>query len=208
MSNTVSSSFVSLCIVLASQCIFSEGKATRYPQGVKPPQFEFDVLNIKTPQKIGIFFGVLVFSLTIMSVVMLLYKSGSLSRFQSEIQSGAPLRVNLGSKTSVTPQTSTQPELYDHLIAATTALPRTLSVPPFKGKFIELREYNASSDLSHLYEASNGEARFHESAYDPLRIWGWLPNFAEAYPSQDRATLGRCLLLLLLLRGTLPALTW
>eukprot|EP00603_Paraphysomonas_imperforata_P013675 CAMPEP_0114450412 /NCGR_PEP_ID=MMETSP0104-20121206/446_1 /TAXON_ID=37642 ORGANISM="Paraphysomonas imperforata, Strain PA2" /NCGR_SAMPLE_ID=MMETSP0104 /ASSEMBLY_ACC=CAM_ASM_000202 /LENGTH=378 /DNA_ID=CAMNT_0001622551 /DNA_START=1 /DNA_END=1137 /DNA_ORIENTATION=+ len=181
------------CIVILTQAITSDAKATRYPPGVKPPQFEFDVFNIKTPQFIGIVFGVLVFTLTIMTVVMLMYKSGTLSRFQSEIQSGAPLRINLGDKTSVTPQTSSQPELYDHLIEATEQLPLTLRVPLLKGKLIELREYDENLDLDHLLEASNGQACFHESSYDPSRIWGWLPNFSSSLPSQDRATLAKCL---------------
>jgi hypothetical protein len=189
-----SSRLCTFCIVLVNQFLTAaDAKATRYPEGVKPPQFEFDVFNIKTPQLIGIVFGVLVFSVTIMSVVMLLYKSGTLSRFQSEIQSGTPLKVNLGDKTSVTPQTSTQPELYDHLIEATQQLPLTLRIPPLKGKLIELREYDEGRDLDHLLEASSGQACFHESAYDPSRIWGWLPNFPHAFPSQDRATLAACL---------------
>jgi hypothetical protein len=187
-----SSSILSLCLLLV-HTITAAAKATRYPPGVKPPQLEFDLMNIKTPQLVGIVFGVLVFSLTIMSVIMLLYKSGTLSRFQSEIQSGAPLKVNLGDKTSVTPQNSSQPELYDHLIEATQQLPINPHVPLLKGKLIELREYNESSDLEHLLQASNGEACFHESAYDPIRIWGWLPNFIDPFPSRDGATLAKCL---------------
>lgn len=186
-------SLVTSCTLILHQAITSDARATRYPQGVKPPQFEFDIFNIKTPQLIGIVFGVLVFTLTIMSVVMLLYKSGTLSRFQSELQSGAPLRVNLGAKTSVTPQTSSQPELYDHLIEATGQLPLTVGVPLLKGKLIELREYYESRDLDHLLEASNGQACFHESSYDPNRIWGWLPNFVSSFPSQNRDTLAKCL---------------
>lgn len=183
---------MALWTVLFSQFVASEAK-TRYPPGVKPPQFEFDIFNIKTPQLIGIVFGVLVFSLTIMSVIMLLYKSGTLSRFQSEIQTGAPMKVSLGTKTSVTPQTSALPELYDHLIEASLHLPPTLPVPALKGKLIELREYREAQDLDALLEASCGDACFHESAYDPSRIWGWLPNFSDDQPSKDSATLAKCL---------------
>ena len=184
-------SFSSFFIIFI-QCMLTEAK-TRYPPGVKPPQIEFDIFNIKTPQLIGIIFGVLVFTLTIGSVVMLLYKSGTLSRFQSEIQSGKPLKINLGSKTSVTPQTSGQPELYDHLIEASQTLPASLTFPLIKGKYIQLRQYDEKTDLTHLYEASNGDACFHESAYDPLRLWGWLPNFEDEIPSRDLETLRRCL---------------
>lgn len=193
-------SFLPLCMVLFHSS-FSEAR-TRYPQGVKPPQFEFDVFNIKTPQMIGIVFGMLVFSLTIMSVAMLLYKSGTLSRFLSEIQSGTPLKISqLGSAASTIPQTSTQPELYDHLISATHSLPLTPSMPLLKGKLIHLREYCAGTDLCALHEVGSGRACFHESAFSPQRVFGWLPDFAPALASQsesefefiEKAALGSCL---------------
>lgn len=126
-------------------------------------------------------------------MVMLLYKSGTLSRFRSEVQSGAPFKVDLRSKGSTTPQLADQPELYDHLIEATKKLQKVIDFPSRKGKLVELRQYDANLDLKDLYDASNGNACFHESSYDPQRIWGWIPNFPDSLPCRDKETLSMCL---------------
>eukprot|EP01041_Mallomonas_annulata_P003185 gene3185-6282_t len=124
---------------------------------------------IKLPQLFGIIAGCLVFTVTIVSVVILLFRSGTFSRLQAEIQSGQPINFNLNGSSHL----SSFPELYDSLILASQTLPITPNPPKLSGKLIQLRLYE-DGDLDIIYDACNGRAQYHESAYDPDRIWGWI----------------------------------
>lgn len=127
------------------------------------------MIEIKFPQLLGILAGCLVFTITISIVIILLYKSGTFSRFIAEIQSGKPLELDL--KKSIL--STTVPELYDHLIEASNNLPLRPVVKERKGRLIFLRDHN-EKDNTNLFLASNGSPQYHESAYDPIRIWAWL----------------------------------
>lgn len=147
---------------------------------------QFDLYNIKTPQLIGIIAGCCVFAVTIAVVIYLLVASGTLQRALMELAndglsasakvagSGNKNGTKNGSNGSFLSPYDEQPELYDHLLTARNKLPRTLSIdPPLKGEKVLLRSYHAEKDAKMLFEASNGSAQYHESAYDPGRVWGW-----------------------------------
>lgn len=147
-------------------------------------------LSIKAPQLVGIVCGVVVFSVTIIVVVYLLFKSGSMERFLAEMQqSGRNASVpagkqahsagsGSGDKTRASPpQYDTRPELYEHLLEATKTLPLQPCPPPgaLIGRDLELRLLRVDEDTPDLLAASDGSPMFHESAYDPVaRVWGWL----------------------------------
>ena len=148
---------------------------------MKPPPISFDLLNIKTPQLIGIIFGCLVFTATISAVIALLYKSGTLTRFNQEIKSGKELKFP---KEMIAPQMAEIPELHDHLILAKKSLPLRLSPPKLEGKFIQIQPLDQKC-IRELFEVGNGSAKFDESAYDPERLWGWFPNFIHERPYES-----------------------
>lgn len=137
------------------------------------PGLLLNFTHIKTPQLIGIIAGCSVFVLTISSVVFLLFKSGTLSRFVEEMSSGAPLSLRMNKKEEIAPQSSTLPELYEHLLLAASTLPLQPSLSDVSGERLSLRELR-SDDILNLIKASNGSALYGESAYDPARIWGWM----------------------------------
>ena len=138
-----------------------------------PLELSLSFTHIKTPQLIGIIAGCLVFTATISAVVLLLYKSGTLSRFRDEMMSGTPLSLKSSKKEDIAPQSSMLPELYEHLLSAAVSLPILPSVPELRGKHLLLRSLE-TDDLPLLIAASNGTALYGESAYDPARIWGWI----------------------------------
>lgn len=150
-----------------------------------PPKFTFDVYNIKTPQLIGIMFGCIVFFITISSVGYLLYKSGTFDRLQSEMSTGEGIKFP--KVRNAAPQISEQPELYDSLVEASQKLPLKIQVTYVKGKDVAIRALT-EKDYSALFDAGNGDAFFTESAYDPERLWGWLPNFPSDMPYSDLET--------------------
>jgi hypothetical protein len=57
------------------------------------PALAFDVLRIKTPQLVGIVAGCVVFAVTILTVLYLLYASGAIDGFLAEMQAGARRHV-------------------------------------------------------------------------------------------------------------------
>jgi hypothetical protein len=138
------------------------------------PEFNFDIYNIKTPQLIGILFGFVVFTVTISSVCYLLYSSGTFRRLQEELQSGK--QISFGRAVSKVPQVFEQPELYDHLIEASRKLPLKVPISEIKGKGVILKPLT-KDDYNNLFIVGNGSAQFHESSYDPERLWGWLYDF-------------------------------
>lgn len=147
------------------------------------PSLEFDLFHIKTPQLIGIIAGCLVFTITIAVVIYLLIASGTISGFLQEIRSGSTSSIvnnskglNLKPTDTLLPQIKETPRLHDHLIEASKKLPRTLDIPEIKGKTITLQQFNFQDTLKvqQLFEASNGSPQYHESSYNPLRIWGWI----------------------------------
>lgn len=148
---------------------------------LKPPPITFDIFHIKTPQLIGIIFGCIVFTLTISAVITLLYKSGTFTRLTHEIKSGKELKYP---KEIVAPQMAEVPELHDHLLHAKKLLPLKLAPPVLNGKYVQVRLL-ANNDYDELYEVGNGTAKFDESAYDPERLWGWLPNFIHDRPYES-----------------------
>ena len=141
------------------------------------------VLSIKAPQLVGICCGVVVFTVTIATVVYLLFRSGSISRLMEEMQQnprsasvpkGAGAKAAKKGEAGPPPQYDTRPELYEHLLEAAKTLPLRPSPPLLEGRYLEVRLLEPG-DISVLIEASNGSAQYHESAYDPVtRIWGWL----------------------------------
>lgn len=141
------------------------------------------MIIIKFPQLIGIIAGCVVFILTISVVIILLFKSGTFSRFIAEIQSGKPLELDL--KKAIL--STTIPELYEHLLEASKTLPLQPSIKERKGRLLRLRHHN-QKDNEPLFMASNGSPQYHESAYDPVRIWAWLGNtgaISDPYTSLD-----------------------
>lgn len=149
--------------------------ATATLQG-PPRHYNFDPREIKGPQLIGILFGIVVFTATITAVIVLLLKSGSWKKFLEEAASGAPITwppSGQQGKASVVPALSTYPELYDNLIAASKTLPKIVDIGTIEGATVTLRPVQ-KADLGKLHEASSGRPLYDESAYDPLRIWGWV----------------------------------
>lgn len=149
---------------------------------------------IKAPQLIGIILGCSVFLITILVVFYLLYSSGSLGKLWEELradikksqgqagQAGTEGTAGTGSSSKrapyAAPQLSEQPELYDHLLQARKTLnispnPPVLPEVSTEGPII-VRQYDRAKDAATLIDACNGSAQYHESEYDPTRIWGWL----------------------------------
>jgi hypothetical protein len=129
---------------------------------------------IKTPQLIGIIAGCSVFVITISVVFYLLYLSGSFSKLMEELQSvNGDQKVNKKSA-DVFPQYSKIPLLYDYLLQARLNLGILPKCSDIKTNNVFLRDYNYSTDFSYLLKSCDGSALYHESGYDPVRIWGWL----------------------------------
>jgi RimJ/RimL family protein N-acetyltransferase len=128
------------------------------------------LVNIKTPQLIGIIAGVLVFSITVIVVFILLYKSGTFGRFVDEMREGKPLVLD---SQHIAPVLSQYPELYDSLLLARQILPITPEIEALKGKMINIKQLE-EEDCMKLLQVCDGRAIFNESAYDPLRLWGWV----------------------------------
>jgi hypothetical protein len=136
--------------------------------------FNAALLTIKFPQLIGIIAGCAVFTITISVVLYLLYASGSFSKLAQELRDG-DISLSEKIKSNVSPQFSSQPELYDDLLQARRLLPIEPAIGPCSGKRVTIRKLNsAGGDLAQLVEAGDGRALFGESDYDPSRIWGWL----------------------------------
>lgn len=138
------------------------------------PQINFDILHIKTPQLIGIIAGCMVFVTTISVVLYLLFASGTWAGFIDEMKSGKPIDMTAMTAKAITPQLSELPKLYDHLIDASKTLPLKPIIPELKGPKVTLNALTIIDEAKQLYQICNGEALFGESAYNPLRIWGWL----------------------------------
>lgn len=155
---------VFILAVLGQQCAVAEKVLVQ-----NPSYLQLDFLHIKTPQLIGIIAGCVVFTVTIGTVLYLLYASGTLTRALAEIATD-PKGGRKAAPSS--PQFTAEPMLYDHLLAARSKIPLLLNVPLLAGKQVLLRML-AAADLDEAFQASCGQAVFHESAYDPQRIWGW-----------------------------------
>jgi len=142
------------------------------------PQFKLDFYNIKTPQLIGIAVGCTVFTVTIITVIYLLYASGTLGGAWSELISDAQRGGNTKKgKEEKLPHTTTSPfqlqsELYDHLIQAKQTLSTTLKLPKLESESVIVRTV-VDTDIELLFEACNGSPQYHESAYEPVRLWAW-----------------------------------
>lgn len=147
-------------------------------------QFEFNFLDhgiripIKTPQLIGISLGCLVFTLTIATVLYLLYKSGSFSRLLEEMKSGDSTSPPTGRarESSSNALPGGGPELYDYLLAARALLPLKPNPPllTLKGSPVIVRLYDPSNDTAIITEACSGCAQYDGSAYEPTLMWSWI----------------------------------
>lgn len=140
------------------------------------------VLSIKTPQLIGIVVGCSVFSITISTVIYLLYASGSFSKLLEEFR-GESLnnvrgnnRLKSAPENGVLVQFTLQPELYNNLLSARGTLPVRPKLPVLISPIVKLNTYYSSDSkvTEALLQASNGSALFGESQYDVKRLWGWL----------------------------------
>ena len=78
-----------------------------------------NLVNIKTPQLIGIILGALTFLITIMSVLMLLYYSGSIDRLKNELSDESGKN---GDKDIIDDHMAIS-SLHDELIIAAKTLP-------------------------------------------------------------------------------------
>ena len=140
------------------------------------------LLAIKMPQLVGIVLGVVVFTTTIVTVVVLLVKSNTLKGFMEEMRSGTG-GPGMGTS-AVSPTKSPQleepgvvrrglAELYDCLIRASETLPTRLVVPDRTGKVVGIRPLTCG-DADNLAAASNGTPLFDGSAYPLQSVWYWL----------------------------------
>jgi len=140
------------------------------------PELKFDLYNIKTPQLIGIIIGCIVFSVTIMTVIYLLYASGTLGRAWMEIANDSKLGGKIKKEEKIAEKAVSpfqlQPELYEHLLEAKYSLPINLDFPQIDSEQILLKKLE-DTDIELLFEACNGSAQYHESAYEPTRLWAW-----------------------------------
>ena len=143
------------------------------------------ILTIKTPQLIGIIAGIIVFHTTVITVILLLYYSGTFSRLKDELSSNSEI-----SKSPDSPQFQLIPQLYDHLLQASDSLPVKPNAPSFIGRKVILKPL-VEEYIADLILASNGSALYSHGAYDPYRIWGWFGefNFADKPYSQGLPSL-------------------
>jgi hypothetical protein len=125
------------------------------------------LLTIKTPQLIGIIAGVIVFLVTITSVILLLYYSGTFSRLKEELA-----QTMKDEKAQISPQFALIPQLYDHLLHASETLPIKPNSPSLIGRKVVLKPL-VKEYFVDLIRASDGSALYSEGSYDPNRIWGW-----------------------------------
>jgi hypothetical protein len=103
-----------------------------------------------------------------------MYASGSFAKLAEEMSSNqTPAPSNKG-KVEVVPQFSSQPELYEELLRARKSLPTRPQPPSLAGNAITVRVYNHQLDNAEVVAISDGRAIFHESAYNPARLAGWL----------------------------------
>jgi hypothetical protein len=164
------SSALVACMVLSA---LLSPAAARDP--LPPPALSLDFTHVKTPQLIGIICGVIVFTATITAVFVLLCKSGSWSKFTAEMADtgGSADAYSKPELAKVVPSLSAFPELYDNLIQASRSLPAgAVDITALEGREITVQPLD-KADVQVLFEGSNGSPQYAESAYDPLRIWGW-----------------------------------
>lgn len=133
-------------------------------------------MEVGSPQFYGIVAGCVVYVVTVVAVLVLLFKSGSISRMIDEIKQGKPTS-KAGQK--LMPQRAT---LFDELIAARGSLPRKPGLPKMDGKFIALVPLERRDQFAQLFSVSDGSAIFDFGKYDPMRIWGFFPEgpFADS----------------------------
>ena len=121
-------------------------------------------LAIKTPQLIGIIAGCIVFAITISVTVYILFITGTFYRAFNQSPNDNQIK---------SPQLeSSLPKLYEELLQASQNLPITPSVCFLEGQHIQLVEVTSDKLIDELSKASNGEAIFGESSYNPANIWG------------------------------------
>ena len=138
-----------------------------------PPKIivPMSLMEIKTPQLIGILLGALVFFLTITAVFCLFYYSGSADRLRAELGADGQAAETCSS----TGPAMNAPELHDYLIEASKSLPVRPQFSFILGMKVVLRTLK-DGDRDGLLNACNGSAQFGESSYDPIRIFGWFAN--------------------------------
>jgi hypothetical protein len=141
------------------------------------PFLQLDFYHIKTPQLMGIIAGCVVFIVTISIVIYLLYSSGTLGRAWEEIvQDGTSVSLKAAMQpqpVTTSQQFASEPELYDYLLELRNNLPILMAIPHLDGLQVFIRGLH-QGDVIELFHASSGQAVFHESSYDPQRLWGWI----------------------------------
>lgn len=127
-------------------------------------------IPIKKPQLIGIICGILVFILTIIVVLYLLYKGGILTGAMREIQ-GEITEKDLNNKKKLLKLKG----LHDHLLKKA----RELSLKPLgcvdSLQGIKVMPFSVREHSIDLLAASDGRAIFHESSYHAFEyLWQWI----------------------------------
>lgn len=178
------------CILLAFVQVFSKVVLAEKALPKNMPYLQLDIYHIKTPQLAGIILGCIVFTVTISTVIYLLHASGTLGRAFAEIAGDASRKaINKSMPTAdlsktQSPQFASELELYEHLLQARKTLPIKPHVPEAIGDLVLIRMLDLDVHAKELFQSCNGQAIFHESAYNPLRIWGWLQVAYDVESSQ------------------------
>lgn len=157
--------------LLSLICLFSAIQAT-----ASHPSFQFDIFHIRTPQLYGIIAGCTVFTITLSVVMYLLYASGTLKGFLEEMRASQSGYNREQRASTALPQIEELPRLHDYLLDARKQLPDVIKIPVLDGKVVNIKmiDYNETNEMSQIVDACNGSAQYHESVYNPLRLWGWI----------------------------------
>ena len=128
--------------------------------------------NIQKPQLIGIICGIIVFSLTILTVIILLFKSGVVAGALGQMKQDAEDAKNgKGNSKKGDFREEDTPELYDELIEAANSLPLQPSMQELKARTVRCRSLTLEEDSEQVSSVCDGSAVFHASAYDARSIW-------------------------------------
>ncbi len=135
---------------------------------------DFTKFGIKRPQMIGIIAGCIVFSLTVLTVIALLFKSGTMQGFLDQMKREAE-QSKKGEKDEQDDgayDMEDTPELYDELIEASKTLPRQPCIPNcLQVGTVRCRPLDMEGDSENVSKFCDGSAKFHASAYDARSIW-------------------------------------
>ena len=134
------------------------------------------LVDIKTPQLIGIILGALTFFITIISVLLLLYHSGSIDRLKNELLDGNRKNDDADTVTDHMDVNS----LLDELIIASKTLPKRPEPNLMLGHRVYLKVYKAT-ERDGCLAACDGRAIYGGCAYNPVRLFAWF-NYPDSLP--------------------------